>query len=412
MDQQEFDNKYINLCTGIDCATKKKYDGIGDIVFIDGPDDMKQRAEELEKVPSASELCDLSAELKGAVLGRDSAIEDSRRRAYLVDVLSGLNTFTEVLKGDVPYTEVVKSCYRMEPREVPEDQMTHRFRRLNDALPGKGSIQDRFMEWRGGQDVPPKEVEPLLRKLIEETRARTKGYLDLPEGERVEIKVVKRAAWAGYNTYGGNGVSRISINIQYPVTVTRLIGIGTHESYPGHHVEHALKEQNLGNNGIVEETVLTYFTPRCPISEGVAMNGENIIFDDGLRGALEWYNDNTKGEMDVDTAVAVMNANIELVHGARENAALMLHSKKRDRESVRNYLGTWLEHSPNLVDAVMSFIDHPIYGPYVFNYRGGRIIEEAYRNALSAGVPKNELVERLYTDQLRPGTLWHLSDPV
>lgn len=412
MDQQEFDGEYIKLCTGIDCATKKKYADVGDVVFIDGPDDMKLKAEELEKVPSASELCDLSAELKEAVRSGSLVIEDSRRREYLFDILHGLNTFTKVLEGeDVPYTEIVRLCYQMEPTEVPDEIMFQRFGRLNDALPGKGSIQDRFMKWREGQDVPPEEVEPLLRKLIEETRARTKKHLDLPEGENVEIEIVRDAAWAGYNTYKGNGVSKIFINLKYPITVTRLIGIGTHESYPGHHVEHILKEQILGNNGIVEETVLTYFTLRCPISEGVAMNGENIIFDGGLRGALEWYNDNVKSKIDVDTAVAVMDASVELVHGARENAALMLHSENRDRESVRNYLGTRLEHSPNLVDGVMNFIDHPIYGPYVFNYRCGKIVEEAYRNAISAGVPKKELIRRMYNDQLRPDAIWHLSDP-
>jgi len=419
MDQEKFDEKYLLLCMGLDQKAKEKF-AVGklnrdDIPFIDGPDSMKRGAESLEALPKLSRLHDLSVELGEAIFGRGSPIEGPQRKDYLYRVLGGLNTFTRVLMGeDIPYRERVRSYYEITPRKTPEDELLSRLNQLDEALPGRGSLKKRHMRWRSKQNVPRERTGEVLTSFIGETRKRARKIFELPRGERVEIELVKTAPWAGYNTFRGNGRSKVTINLQYPLTISRLMGLGTHESYPGHHVEHMLKEELLGKGeGFVEETVLTYCSPKCPVSEGIAQLGLDLIFDGGLRGALEWYNSNTrKGKIDTDTSLNVMDASTNLVTGARENAALMLHSDGESEDYVKGYLRAWLNFHPALVGGVMGFINHPLFETYIFNYRGEDHVKNAYRDALKAGVSKDVLVPRLYTTQLTPDTLHYLSDPV
>ena len=55
-----------------------------------------------------------------------------------------------------------------------------------------------------------------------------------------------------------------------PDTVVELV---THEAYPGHHTEHAWKEQLLTRAGRLEESIVLIPTPQSVVSEGIASLG-------------------------------------------------------------------------------------------------------------------------------------------
>ncbi len=52
----------------------------------------------------------------------------------------------------------------------------------------------------------------------------------------------ERQPWAGYNWYDGGRRSRVDINTDLPARAWDLVHTVAHETYPGHHLEHAWKE--------------------------------------------------------------------------------------------------------------------------------------------------------------------------
>jgi len=409
MDTRTFNRKYLKLVTGMDRRAKELWGSDAD--FIDGPDSMKEKAAALKRVPEASELQELALELL-EVTGNPFTIHDYRRRYYLTEILTGLETTTRVLKGeDVPYREKLRAYFGINPRRATESVFERAMQRLDESLPGRGDIEARYSEWEKGQTLKPEEVEPLLRMLMEETRTRTAQYLDLPEDDRVDLEFVRDKPWSGYNTYRGDGVSVVAINLDAPMKISRLLEVGSHETYPGHHAEHMMKELMLGlKRGYVEENALTYNVPRNIVSEGIGELSMEIAFGN-LRNGMEWYNAHTRGKkIDIDQDLAIRKAARNL-DGARTNLCFMIHEDYVGEGEAMEYMQTWWKHKPRLIKPVTAFVKHPIFDTYSFNYtHGHRLVSQAYRDALRNGVPKDVVVERLFTTQLTPKTLHYLSE--
>ena len=83
--------------------------------------------------------------------------------------------------------------------------------------------------------------------------------------------------WTAYNWYDGGRRSRVDVNTDLPVRAPDLIHVIAHETYPGHHLEHAWKEADLvDRGGRLEASILLINTPECLISEGLADLGAPV----------------------------------------------------------------------------------------------------------------------------------------
>jgi hypothetical protein len=67
----------------------------------------------------------------------------------------------------------------------------------------------------------------------------------LPADESVEVQYVARKPWSAFSRYLGHDRSVISVNMDYPMTVDRILELACHEGYPGHHVFNMLREKSL-----------------------------------------------------------------------------------------------------------------------------------------------------------------------
>ena len=83
------------------------------------------------------------------------------------------------------------------------------------------------------------------RRLIEEARAWTRGVVELPDGEGVDLEVVRDRPWLAFCEYRGGLRSQISINADLPISAFELLHIACHETYPGHHTERVCKDDRL-----------------------------------------------------------------------------------------------------------------------------------------------------------------------
>ncbi|HEY7792371.1 MAG TPA: hypothetical protein VIA10_00025, partial [Gaiellaceae bacterium] len=233
-------------------------DGLVDAYY--GPPELAAGVEAeapVEPARLAAEATSLDADLAAGDLAGE-------RREWLRDQARGLETYARVLAGDVvSYADEIEGCYGIRPGRADEGSLAAAQARLDDLLPGDGPLAARYTAWRNGQVVPSDRVERLLGEVVAALRAWTGELVELPDGESVEIESVTNEPWTAFNYYRGGLASRIAVNRDLPISAMLLLELAAHETYPGHHTEHACKEQRLVRSlGRLEESILLVPTPQ------------------------------------------------------------------------------------------------------------------------------------------------------
>ena len=223
--------------------------------------------------------------------------------------------------------------FRHKPEFTPESRFDDAIKELNSLLPGSGDVRERMIEWRARFAVTPDVARTIVDAIVPEVRRRTAAFVTMPPGDGVEIAFVTNKPWSGYNWYLGGYRSRIDVNQDQTIHANELTGLIAHETYPGHHAEHALKESALyRERGYGEHTIQLINTPECVISEGIATLAESIIFPDGE--GPRWQAEaiyplaGIVGEPERESAIARALAAQRAVQA---NAAIMLTSARQAR---------------------------------------------------------------------------------
>src|SRR5262249_28018361 len=160
----------------------------------------------------------------------------------------------------------------------------------------------------------------------------------LPDGERLVVEGVRDEPWWAFNYYLGDLRSRVVVNLDVPTTYRECIHLAGHEIYPGHHTEHALKEQLLvRGQGKVEVAIQLVPTPSALVGEGIAESGPDLVLDDELRERLVAAARRRGLEYDPEHAEAVAAARRAL-RPVRLDAALMIHEDGASIEDAEAYL--------------------------------------------------------------------------
>jgi hypothetical protein len=318
---------------------------------------------------------------------------------WLRDQVAGLAARAGVLAGEAwAYADEVEACYQLRPRHTGEALFTEVHERLEELLPGDGTLAERYDAFRRSAFVPPERVEQVAGRAIEAARARTRELVDLPDGETVDLEIVHDVPWMGYCRYTGGLRSLISINGDLPLSAIDLIRLLAHETYPGHHVERCLKDQLLvGERGRVEETIVLLPTPESVIAEGIASMAPSMLLD-RAPGVLAGVADAAGIEVDVERAIAV-EAALEACRWVEVNAALMLYEAGRGEDEVRAYLERWALLDRELSAHAIRFLRGATSRGYVISYPAGFELCSAYVRDDPARF------RRLLSEQVRVGEL-------
>src|SRR5262249_19947831 len=145
-----------------------------------------------------------------------------------------------------------------------------------------------------------------------------------------------------------------------------------HETYPGHHAEHAWKETLLvDGDGYLEESIFLVGTPQALVSEGVAMLALDVALGGDVDSVAQRVFADIGFDYDVWTSGAV-RAFDDALGGLRVNAARKLHVDGCPRDEAIAYVERWglktREHASGLVD----FVTHPTWRAYASCYTSGR----------------------------------------
>jgi hypothetical protein len=353
------------------------------------------------------------AEDAAAILERlPDEVADAQRRDWLAAQLVALRTHAEALSGHaLPYLDHVTRCFAWTPRRRDEARFEEAAAELDRLVPGPEPLADRLTAWDARLEVPVDRLLDVIDWLVGRFRGRSSTLFGLPVGEDLRVGLVTNQPWSGYNWYDGGLRSRVDINTDLPVRAADLVATAAHETYPGHHLEHAWKEANLVvARGRLESSVLLINTPECLISEGLAEVGRDFAAPPAETADLlvELF-DRARLPIAADSAVArdaaertaAMTEPRRRLGETRVNAALKRHVDGESHEEVLAYLERVGRYTPATAEKRLEFIEHPLWRTYVFVYNEG---EALLREWLDAVPPADRPARfgRLLHEQLTP----------
>jgi len=336
-----------------------------------------------------------------AALAEDAArIRESTDNPWIAAQLTALETAARKLAGDeLSYQDEMERYYGIPAQWIPEERFEEAHRKLDDALPGTGSLAERYQAWREGDTLSGEPLARVVERLAAEVRRRTVERFGLPPGESVDWEFVNDEPWSAYNHYLGGLRSRVEVNTDASLNPAFLVHVIAHETYPGHHTEHAWKEQLLvREQGRIEETLALNGSPQSLVAEGIAELSVEMALGDEEFDVTAEHMAGTGTAYDPDVSRAVKEATEDL-HVAG-NVAWMVHADGRSLDEAGDYLMRWALRSEKRADQSLRFISDPMWRSYSITYI------EGYRlcKAFVAGDParfKRLLTEQLTTADLR-----------
>jgi hypothetical protein len=364
----EIGQTYLTLALSLD----RHFDGFVDAYF--GPPELKAQAEAGELCPLDG-LADDVRQLQTAITASDY---DPQRRDFMQRQVRAMAAVIRNLSGDrLGFVEEVELYFDITPNMVDEAVFEAAHAEMDRLLPGEGSLIERLAAWKKALEVEPDRILPVFDLARQETRRRTRALFELPPQEDLSLHLVKDKPWSGYNWYLGSYRSRIELNTDLPLRANSAVPLLAHEAYPGHHTEHAIKEQRLfRQQGRAEHAVQLLLAPECVLSEGIADNAQGVIFGETELTdflAQELYPRAGLPQIDVESQIRLQSAS-EALRSVGGNAALLLYREGRSPEEVQDYVERYALSTPLEAAQTMKFIQNPLFRSYIFNYATGKAL--------------------------------------
>jgi hypothetical protein len=333
-----------------------------------GPQDLQDVVDD-EPIVHASELAEDAAKLR-------DALEDG----WLRDQGSSCEAAARVFAGEqLSYSDEVEACYGVRPERTPESVYKQVHAELDELLPGEGSLFERRQAWKTRYRCLGDRAVEACRDLLPVLRARTEVVVDLPAGEGLVIEPVMGEPWWAFNYYQGDLQSRVVINTDVPTSGVDLIHLVAHEVYPGHHTEHAVKEQVLlRDRGAIEEGIQLVCTPQAVLSEGIATMGEEVILDDASREEAYAIVRAHGVELPDPSLARAIDKALEPMRTLGVNAALMIHEDGMPLDEVKAYVERWNLVTPKEAQHTIDFVTDPTWRAYTITYSAGRDLCRRY----------------------------------
>ena len=369
-----------------------------DKVFVDayyGPDSLKPATQAKNIFPKDSlknEVYFLIALLKDIETGEENDTIKNRA-GWMVDQLLAFDRRMKIFASDFgSFDAESQELFGVTAPEYEEGHFKSLIEELNTILPGLGPIQLRFQELANRFIIPKNKLDAVFKAAIAEARKRTKEHYPLPEEEKFSLEYVTGKSWSGYNWYKGNYTSLIQINTDLDIFIERAIDIGSHESYPGHHVYNMLLEKNLyKDKGLVEVSMYPLYSPQSLIAEGTANYGIDVVFpgDDKIHftkdSLLPLAGLDTTGITTYFRALAIKSK----LNYARNEAARGIINSTMTEEHALQWLQDYALFTPEAASKSINFIKEN--RSYVINYNYGMdLVKEYIDDAIKADpTPEN-----------------------
>lgn len=381
-----------------------------DEAFVDayyGPDSLKPITPKAAVFPKDSLLTAVRA-LKAEVdqIAQVDTVGGAGKRAtWMSDQLTAFDRRIRIFSGEYgTFDEESKDLFGAIAPTYDEAHYQALVARLDSMLPGKGTVADRFQALSNRFIIPKDKLDTVFKAAIAECRKRTLQHYQLPENENFQLEFVSNKSWNGYNWYKGNYQSLIQINTDLQIFIDRAIDVGSHESYPGHHVYNMLLEKNLYHDqGLTEISMYPLFSPQSLIAEGTANYGIEVVFpgNDKVVFAREVLLPlaglDTTG---ISTYFAALAIKGQLNYVRNEVGRGLLSGAMTEEEAMR-WLQNYGMYNDETAAKSISFIRN--YRSYIINYNYGMDLVKSWveRNGGTDPETRWKVFEKLLNAQIR-----------
>lgn len=382
--------------------------------FVDayyGPDSLKPAATNADSIFPKDSFLSAASMLVNELKAFEGSTNDTlaKRSAWIISQLQAFERRIKLFGGDSASFDIEsKELYGV---SVPVYDSLH-FKniaiKLDSLLPGSGSVNERFQQLANHFIIPKEKLDTVLKTSIAECRKRTMKYYSLPTGENFNLEFVTNKPWSGYNWYKGNYRSVIQINTDLNIFIDRVIDVGSHESYPGHHVYNMLLEKNLyRDKGWVEISFYPLYSPQSLIAEGSANYGIQLVFPGNEK--IEFAKNVLLPLAGLDTAnVSLYFKALELrdeLNFVRNEVCRGLLNKTMTEADAVYWLKNFSLMNEESAKKTMSFIK--ANRSYVINYNyGKRLVKQYIEKKAGNNADKQwEAFGWLLSNEVKPGEL-------
>jgi len=378
--------------------------GQHDADYVDayfGPEEWQQEAKgwalTLDEIRERA--VDALEALKSLEPVRDNNLDAARHR-FMGKSLESLIARVDILSGlPMTFDQESAALYDAVAPTLPAEHFQNVLDRLEQRLPGDGSVAERLDTFKQGFVIPPERLDEVFQAAIDACRQETKKFIELPSGESFTVEYVTDKSWSGYNWYKGGYQSLIQVNIDLPIYIDRALDLACHEGYPGHHVYNLLLERELvDERGWVEFTVYPLFSPRSFIAEGTANFGIDVTFPADKRLELEETVLFPLAGLDPHRAreyYEIQDLAKELGFAGNEAARSYLDGEMNAEEAVE-WLTTYSMMPHPRAEQRLRFIEQ--YRSYVINYNLGQEVVREYIESHGGTPDQPEERWRLFAD--------------
>lgn len=335
----------------------------------------------------------------------DSGLPGPRQR-YLSAQLTALGCVGKRLSGrDIPFLDEIRQYFDVDIALGDPESYATVHDAIAELLPGTGGMHERLDAYYERNRIPPDRLQRAVQAVSDELRVLARPLFGLPDGERVDYEVVHGKPWNAFNRYLGSFRSKVVLNDEAGRAIGALPTLVTHESYPGHHTDHCLKEAGLvREHGHTEQLISLVNTPQCLISEGAAELALAAVLGPGwgdwTAKILAAEGIHTDGEL-VEQVLTLVRRLLP----ARQDAAIMLHDRGADVDEVTDYLQRWLLLPRDRAQHMVSFLTDPLWRAYTVTYIEGARLVGAWLTAGPANQPVAERYQGLLRNPLLPSDL-------
>ena len=306
-----------------------------------------------------------------------------KRKRLLTAQLVAARTRMAMLAGDsLAFDDEAEGLYALRPVLKPLSAYDPALQQLEALFPGDGPLWQRVEAFSSRTAVPAEKLEQVMHASIAECKRRTLQHITLPAEEKFTLELVNKQPWSGYNWYKGNATSLIQINTDLPVLMSRVVDLGCHEGYPGHHVLNMLLEQRLSQQRHwMEFTVYPLYSPMSLIAEGSANYGIELTFPGDEQQVFE--REVLYPLAGLDPALVTRDAQLAQVRSALSGARFTIAHDYLDGRITRAEAVRLAQHyqvlSPERAEQSVGFTDK--YRSYVINYGLGMDLVREYVEA-------------------------------
>ena len=302
------------------------------------------------------------------------------RYTFLYNQLKAIKTKLAMMAGKtLPFDVESMALYDAVSPTYPAAHYDSLLNRLEQHLPGEGTIADRYLSFSKQFIIPKEKLDTVFKTAIYEARKRVKAKMTLPDNENFVVEYVTDKPWSAYNWYKGNGSSLIQVNTDLPIYIERAIDLACHEGYPGHHVYNAMLEEHLVKQRQWNEfQIYPLFSPQSFIAEGTGNYGVEMVFPMAERIAYEREVLFPLAGLNEELIVQyyqIQELRSQLSFAEIETARQYLN-RAISREEAASQLSKYLQFSPQRAQQRLSFYDK--YRSYVINYSLGEEVVASY----------------------------------